>query len=217
MVTSKKQFTLFFDNFRLGPEALIGERGKGLRQVFAGPIRSGSWPQRCPTAWTAMPSPRPATTSANGRSGRPPSARTTASRIRARGAMSPSSWPGWRPARAAEVHDGGGDAAELANVAKFVAADASLKALGQAIETRGGNGLSSEYGPADVSRGWSWPPRPMAPRAPQCPATLVAAIIMRYSLVTIMTNESDLEDRCVSHSWLEQSSGGVKARTISKL
>jgi alkylation response protein AidB-like acyl-CoA dehydrogenase len=52
--------------------------------------------------------------------------------------------------RAADLHDTGGNAAEAANIAKFAAADASLKALDQAIQTHGGNGLSREYGLADL-------------------------------------------------------------------
>jgi alkylation response protein AidB-like acyl-CoA dehydrogenase len=53
-------------------------------------------------------------------------------------------------ARAAELYDSGQDAAEAANIAKFTAADASLKALDQSIQTHGGNGLSREYGLADL-------------------------------------------------------------------
>lgn len=36
LVVPEKQFTVFFDDVRIGPEALIGEAGRGLRQVFAG-------------------------------------------------------------------------------------------------------------------------------------------------------------------------------------
>ena len=53
-------------------------------------------------------------------------------------------------ARAAELFDGGADAAEASNIAKFAAADASLRALDQAMQTHGGNGLSLEYGLADL-------------------------------------------------------------------
>ena len=53
-------------------------------------------------------------------------------------------------ARAAQLFDLGEDAAEAANMAKFAAADASLKALDQAIQVHGGNGLSYEYGLADL-------------------------------------------------------------------
>jgi alkylation response protein AidB-like acyl-CoA dehydrogenase len=52
--------------------------------------------------------------------------------------------------RAAQLFDTGGDAAEAANIAKFVASEASLKALDQSIQTHGGNGLAREYGLADL-------------------------------------------------------------------
>ena len=53
-------------------------------------------------------------------------------------------------ARAAELYDRGEDAAEASNMAKLAAADSSLKALDQAIQTHGGNGLSLEYALADL-------------------------------------------------------------------
>ena len=53
-------------------------------------------------------------------------------------------------ARAAQLYDAGEDAAEAANMAKFLAAETSLKALDQAMQTHGGNGLSYEYGLADL-------------------------------------------------------------------
>jgi alkylation response protein AidB-like acyl-CoA dehydrogenase len=52
--------------------------------------------------------------------------------------------------RAAELCDQGIDAAEAANMAKFAAADSSLKALDQAIQVHGGNGFALEYGLADL-------------------------------------------------------------------
>ena len=39
---------------------------------------------------------------------------------------------------------------EIANMAKFAAAEASLEALDQAIQTHGGNGMAIEYGLADL-------------------------------------------------------------------
>ncbi|MEO6469327.1 MAG: acyl-CoA dehydrogenase family protein [Acidimicrobiia bacterium] len=42
------------------------------------------------------------------------------------------------------------EAAEAANMAKYAAAEAGLHALDAAIQTHGGNGLSSEYGLADL-------------------------------------------------------------------
>ena len=44
-------------------------------------------------------------------------------------------------------HPGAGEAA---NIAKFVGAEAALKALDQAIQTHGGNGLANEYGLSDL-------------------------------------------------------------------
>jgi alkylation response protein AidB-like acyl-CoA dehydrogenase len=52
--------------------------------------------------------------------------------------------------RAAEMSDAGLDAAEASNIAKFAAGDAAVKALDQAIQVHGGNGLSYEYGLADL-------------------------------------------------------------------
>ena len=49
--------------------------------------------------------------------------------------------------------DNDGDSAlagETANMAKFAAAEAALVALDQAIQTHGGNGMSTEYGLADL-------------------------------------------------------------------
>ena len=44
----------------------------------------------------------------------------------------------------------GADAGEAANMAKYASAEASLKALDQAIQTHGGNGLATEYGLATL-------------------------------------------------------------------
>ena len=52
--------------------------------------------------------------------------------------------------RAADLYDAGRDAAEAANMAKFAAAESSLKALDQAIQVHGGNGFALEYGLADL-------------------------------------------------------------------
>lgn len=53
-------------------------------------------------------------------------------------------------AKAAWLYDGGLDAGEAANMAKLGAAEAALQTLDQAIQTLGGNGLTSEYGLADL-------------------------------------------------------------------
>ena len=54
--------------------------------------------------------------------------------------------------KAAVLYDSGDDfgAAEAANMAKYAAAEASIKALDQAIQTHGGAGLTSDYGLASM-------------------------------------------------------------------
>ena len=52
--------------------------------------------------------------------------------------------------KAAWLYDQGLDAGEAANMAKYASAEASLKALDQAIQTHGGNGLATEYGLATL-------------------------------------------------------------------
>ena len=52
--------------------------------------------------------------------------------------------------KAAWTYDAGLDAGEAANFAKYAAAEAALGALDQAIQTHGGNGMSSEFGLADM-------------------------------------------------------------------
>ena len=150
LVVPEKQFTVFFDDVRIGLEALIGERGKGLRQVF-----SGLNPERIMAA---------ALSNGMGRYALDKARRYATERqvwSTPIGAHQGVSHPLAEcyiavelarlvTARAAALHDGGQDAAEAANIAKFAAADASLKAIDQAIQTHGGNGLSREYGLADL-------------------------------------------------------------------
>lgn len=150
LVVPEKQFTVFFDDVRIGPEALIGEAGRGLRQVFA-----GLNPERILAA---------SLSNGIGRYALDKAARYARERqvwstpIGAHQGVSHPLAEAYiavelarlATARAAELYDSGQDAAEAANIAKFTAADASLKALDQSIQTHGGNGLSREYGLADL-------------------------------------------------------------------
>ncbi|MEV0627808.1 acyl-CoA dehydrogenase family protein [Nonomuraea wenchangensis] len=150
LVVPEKQFTVFFDDVRIGPESLIGEAGRGLRQVFA-----GLNPERILAA---------SLSNGIGRYALDKAARYARERqvwstpIGAHQGVSHPLAEAYigvelarlATARAAELYDLGEDAAEAANIAKFAAADASLKALDQAIQTHGGNGLSREYGLADL-------------------------------------------------------------------
>ena len=55
-------------------------------------------------------------------------------------------------AKAAWLYDAGDDVAagEVANMAKYAAAEASMAALDQAIQVHGGNGMATEYGLATL-------------------------------------------------------------------
>ncbi len=154
MVAPEKQFTLFFDNVEVPAERLIGTEGDGLRQVFF-----GLNPERIITAATATGIGRYALDRASGYArdrsvwGTPigchqgiahPLAKAKIEVELARLMCQKAAW----------AYDAGGssglDAGEAANMAKYAAAEATLGALDQAIQTHGGNGMSSEYGLADL-------------------------------------------------------------------
>jgi alkylation response protein AidB-like acyl-CoA dehydrogenase len=150
LVSPDKQFTVFLDQVRIGRDALIGTAGQGLRQVFA-----GLNPERIMAAALGNGIGRYAIAKAS------EYARQRQVWSVPIGAHQGIAHPlaeahigvelaRLATARAAELFDAGQDAAEASNIAKFSAADASLKALDQAIQTHGGNGLSREYGLADL-------------------------------------------------------------------
>jgi alkylation response protein AidB-like acyl-CoA dehydrogenase len=145
------QFTVFFDNVVLGPEALIGQEGEGLRHVFAGlnpervcaaainngiaryAIEKGAQYAKDRTVWKTPIGAHQGIAH--------PLAKSYVAVQQAR----------LMTARAAQMYDeGSSEAGEVANMAKFAAADASLEALDQAIQTHGGNGMALEYGLADL-------------------------------------------------------------------
>ena len=144
-------FTLFFDNVQLGPDALVGQEGRGLRHVFAGlnpervcaaainngiaryAIEKGSQQAKDRSVWNTPIGAHQGIAH--------PLAKSYIAVQQAR----------LMTARAAALSDAGSpDAGEVANMAKFAAADASLEALDQAIQIHGGNGLAIEYGLADL-------------------------------------------------------------------
>lgn len=148
--TPEKQFSVFFDDVELGPQALVGRPGTGLRQVFL-----GLNPERIAAAAINNGIARFAIARAA------EYARTRKVWEVPIGAHQGLAHPlaesyigvqtaRLMTARAAELHDRGHNAAEAANMAKFAAADASLKALDCAIQVHGGNGYSYEYGLADL-------------------------------------------------------------------
>lgn len=150
VVSPDHQFTIFFDDVRVGPEALIGEAGNGLRQVFA-----GLNPERILASAISAGIGRYAVSKAVSY------AQTRQVWSVPIGAHQGISHPiadchiqvelaRLATQHAARLFDDGQDAAAAANIAKYSAAEASLKALDQAIQTHGGNGLSKEYGLAEL-------------------------------------------------------------------
>jgi len=153
IVMPERQFTLFFDDVRLPSDALIGEEDAALGQLFA-----GLNPERIMASATAVGMGRyaldKAVAYAGSRSvfgGAPiathqgvshPLAQVKIELELARLMMQ----------KAAGLYDAGDDmgAAEAANMAKYAAAEASIRSLDQAIQTHGGNGLTKEYGLASL-------------------------------------------------------------------
>ena len=153
LVQPEKQFTVFLDQVRVPAEALVGQAGKGFRAVFA-----GLNPERVTAAAISNGISRYALERAT-RYARERAVWTTPIGAH-QGVAHPLAecyiavtQARLLTARAAELADtagAGGPAAEAVNMAKFAAAEASLKTLDQAIQVHGGNGLSREYGLADL-------------------------------------------------------------------
>lgn len=150
IVSPDKQFTVFLDNVEVGEEALIGEAGNGLRQVF-----DGLNPERIMVGALCGGIGRYAI----GKAAEYAKERTVWSTpIGAhQGVAHPLAechiaveLSRLVTARSAELFDAGEPAGEAANIAKFAASEAALKALDQAIQTHGGNGLSYEYGLSEL-------------------------------------------------------------------
>ena len=150
IVAPEKQFTLFFDEVEVPADRLLGTEGDGLRQVFM-----GLNPERIMSAALANGVGRYALDKAAAYArdrnvwGTPigrhqglahPLAKAKIEVELARLMTQKAAW----------ASDNGEDAGEAANMAKYAAAEAAIGALDQAIQTHGGNGMSSEYGLADM-------------------------------------------------------------------
>ncbi|MGL4306069.1 MAG: acyl-CoA dehydrogenase family protein [Mycobacteriaceae bacterium] len=142
------QFMLFLDDVRLPSEALVGSEDAALMQLFA-----GLNPERILGAAMATGMGRFALDRAVKYANERSVWKTTI------GAHQGISHPlaqikielelaKLMMQKAAVLYDSGDDfgAAEAANMAKYAAAEASIKALDQAVQTHGGNGLTKEYG-----------------------------------------------------------------------
>ncbi|HEX3459896.1 MAG TPA: acyl-CoA dehydrogenase family protein [Acidimicrobiales bacterium] len=149
----EKQYTLFFDNVQVEADRLIGAEGEGLRQVFF-----GLNPERILSASIANGISRyvldKAAAYARERQvwGTPIGRHQGISHPLAKAKIEVE-LARLMTDKAAWLCDFAGDtpeAGEAANMAKYAAAEATLAALDQAIQTHGGNGMSSEYGIADL-------------------------------------------------------------------
>ena len=149
----EKQYTLFFDNVEVPADRLIGEEGEGLRQVFV-----GLNPERIMSATICT---------GIGRYALDRAAEYARDRSvwgvpigRHQGVAHPLAiakieveLARLMTLKAAWMHDHSDDrvaAGEAANMAKYAAAEAGLHALDAAIQAHGGNGMTSEYGLADL-------------------------------------------------------------------
>ena len=151
IVSPDKQFSVFLDDVRVGPESLVGVAGDGLRQVFA-----CLNPERILVG---------AITGGVGRYAVEKASEYAKTRQvwdvpigQHQGVSHPlaASYIDVEVSRLATQHaarlydEGNPGVAEAANIAKFVGAESALKALDQAIQTHGGNGLTEEYGLSDL-------------------------------------------------------------------
>ncbi|MFL6108936.1 MAG: acyl-CoA dehydrogenase family protein [Marmoricola sp.] len=151
IVSPDKQFTVFLDEVRVGPEALVGETGQGLRQVF-----DGLNPERILVGAICGGVGRYAIEKAAEYAKQrevwsvPIGAHQGVSHPIAQAHMEVEVSRLATMHSAREFDSGSAGTAEAANIAKFVASEAALKALDQAIQTHGGNGLAKEYGLSEL-------------------------------------------------------------------
>ncbi|MFF4213387.1 acyl-CoA dehydrogenase family protein [Streptomyces sp. NPDC001796] len=148
----EKQFELTLDDVRLPAEALVGDEDAGLLQLFA-----GLNPERIMTAAFAIGLGRYAVSRAV------QYARDRTVWQQPIGAHQAIAHPLAQAhidlelarlmmQKAAHLYDSGDDmaAGEAANMAKYAAGEACVKAVDQAVHTLGGNGLTREFGLASL-------------------------------------------------------------------
>jgi alkylation response protein AidB-like acyl-CoA dehydrogenase len=146
----EKQFTIFFDDCDIGEDRLLGTEGDGLHQVFAGlnPERLMGAAISCGIGRFAIE--RAAAYARERRVwDRPIGAHQGVAHPLAEAKIE-LELARLMLLKAAWCYDAGLEAGEAANMAKFSAAEAGLRALDQAIQVHGGNGLASDYGLADL-------------------------------------------------------------------
>jgi alkylation response protein AidB-like acyl-CoA dehydrogenase len=142
----EQQFTLHFDDVRVGADAMVGAEGDGLRQVFHGlnPERITGAANGVGVARYAL---RRAAEYARTRTvwDEPLGSHQGVAHPLAKAAIE-TELAALMTRKAAWQHDHGMSAGEASNMAKYAAAEAAIAAVDQAIQTHGGNGVSTEYG-----------------------------------------------------------------------
>ena len=152
IVSPENQFQLFFDEVRLPSDALVGSEDAAIAQLFA-----GLNPERIMGSASAVGMGRFAINKAS------EYVKTRQVWKTPIGAHQGISHPlaqnyievelaKLMMQKAATLYDSGDDvgAAEAANIAKYAAGEASVRAVDQAVQSLGGNGLTKEYGIASV-------------------------------------------------------------------
>lgn len=148
----EKQFELTLDDVRLPAEALVGDEDAGLLQLFA-----GLNPERIMTAAFAIGMGRYALARAVAYARERTVWQTPIGAHQAIAHPLAQAHIDLELSRlmmqkAARLYDTGDDqgAGEAANMAKYAAAEACVKAVDQAVHTLGGNGLTREFGLASL-------------------------------------------------------------------
>jgi alkylation response protein AidB-like acyl-CoA dehydrogenase len=152
LLMADKQFMLYLDDVRLPADALVGEEDAALAQLFA-----GLNPERVMAAAIAIGTGRYALTRAvdyvNHRQvwGVPIGSHQGLSHPLAQIKIE-LELAKLMMQKAATLYDDGDDlaAGEAANMAKYAAAEAGIRAVDQAVQSHGGNGLAAEYGLASL-------------------------------------------------------------------
>ena len=149
----EKQFTLFLDDVRLPTDALLGDEDGGLWQLFAGlnPERIMGAALSCGTARYALGR---AVEYAKGRKvwndqpiGAHQGIAHPLAKVKIELEQARLLWQ-----KAAALYDAGDDAGagEYANMAKYAGGEVACNATDVAVHTHGGNGLTVEYGLANM-------------------------------------------------------------------
>jgi alkylation response protein AidB-like acyl-CoA dehydrogenase len=146
----EQQWTLFFDEVAVGDDRMIGAAGAGLEIGF-----EGLNPERIMAAAICTGVGRYALEKASRYGnervvwGKPIGSHQGVAHplAEAKVALEAARLMTWK---AAILHDAGAPAGEASNMAKLLAADAGMLCLDRAIQAHGGNGLSIEYGLADL-------------------------------------------------------------------